>query len=83
MDTVKLIFDCVVQTIPDGDIDSPDFVEWCKRYDVHPLKGDRRGWWSEQGMYIRDNKYVIYLQNVDGTILMTEEEFEQSKLGDS
>ena len=32
---------------------------WCEKYDVYPLDGPRRGWWTRLNTYVRDASHVV------------------------
>ena len=79
MEEVRLLFSGKLERIPPRvpPGNGKEFMEFCERYDIHPVGPGRRGWWSLARTYIQDADYVFWL---DGNpLLMTGGELEEAK----
>ena len=73
---VTLKIQGVLDPIPAGDADNPEFVDWCEANNVHPLGGgemSRRGWCGWLKTYIRDADYMFHADTGE-TLLLTQAE---------
>lgn len=66
------------EKIPEGDADTPEFVDWLADNPAlggHPLASSRRAWLSNLSTYLRDAEWLITIPETGDYILLTDEEY--------
>ena len=76
MSDVTLRLTGTIEEIPDGDKNTPAFLEWCDGRGVVPGEAGPRGWWTSIEQSLWDSKYFVHL-DMGGIILLNQKELDE------